>query len=126
MRTDRRPGISSRAGVGGGRSESASSRLAHCIADLRLAHLHHVDLRRDLHRRVLGDVLFHLRASQVQGAPGGALPREHGGRDHLDRHSVSHSAIHGLPCHQDHSRHEGRFGARHDDQGDRLSMEVEL
>ena len=44
----------------------------------------------------------------------------------LDGHPVPDPAVHGLSGDQDDPRDEGHVGARHDDQGHRLPVEVEL
>ena len=108
------------------RVEPAAAGHADRAADVRPALVHLLDLRRHLRPRVRRDVLFDLQAPQVGRAQGGAVPREHDGRDRLDRDPVPDPAVHGVARHQDDPRDEGHVGAGPDDQDHRLPVEVGL
>ena len=90
------------------------------------ARVHLLDLLRDLRRRFRRDVLFADQAPQIDRSPGGAIPREHAGRDRLDGDSVPDPAVHGVSGDADDSFRARHVGARHDDQGHRVPVEVEL
>ena len=95
-------------------------------AAVRPPHVHLLDLRRHLHRRVRRDVLLAVQAPEVGGARGASVPREHDGRDHLDGDPVPHPAVHGVPGDQDDPRDEGHVRARPHREGHGLPVEVEL
>ena len=68
-------------------------------------------------------VMFYsiVRHRKSKGAQGRELPREHGGRDHLDRRAVLHRDRHGIARDQGRRRDEGHDQRRPHDQGHRLS-----
>ena len=116
---------SRRGGARGAGDQPAAAGHADRVADLRPAPAHHRHLRGDLRRRVLGDVLFDLRAPQVKGPPGRAVPREHDWSKSI--WTVIPFLIllaHGLPGDQDHSGDEGHVRSGHDRQGHRLPVEM--
>lgn len=89
-----------------------------------LVHAHH--LRGDFHLRFLGDVLFHLEASQIGWTQGGHLSRIHNSRDHLDIGSIFDCYCHGHSRHEIGGGNERHHRRRFDDQGHRYAVEVGL
>ena len=122
--TDYGAGI--RRGMGRSRVEFSAAGNPDRARDFRAARDHFLDLRRHLLRRLRRDGLFDLRAPQVEGSRRRAVPREHDGRDHLDRHPVHHPDADGVAGDQDGAVDEGRIRRRSDRQDHRLAMEVEL
>ena len=59
-------------------------------------------------------VMFYsiFKHRKSRGPQGGAVPREHDGRDRLDGDPVPDPAVHGLPGDQDHPRDEGHVARR--------------
>ena len=82
--------------------------------------------RGHLRRRLRRDVLFHLRASEVQGRQGRRLPREHRRRGGLDGRAVHHRRRAGGRRHRGSDRAEGHLQRLPDGEGDRLPVEMGL
>ena len=83
-------------------------------------------LHRDFHRRVRR-MFYSILRTEVEGRGRGQIPREHDGRDHLDRRPVHHPDRHGVAGDQDgRSRMKDTSQRRPHDQGHRLPVEMGL